>query len=97
MKKVEYKKYQDRSDSNRPYVNDLQKKLMEKYQLEYFRQYPFEDEFNRRSGVSFKRWAVSRDENIAPAMRNDSSQSAVSNLGLKPYHKSVSLQTRPVV
>jgi len=55
MKKVEYKKYQNKADSNRPYVNDLQKKLMEKYQLEYFRQYPFEDEFNRRSGVNFKR------------------------------------------
>jgi len=41
--------------------------------------------------------AVSRSGKYSQAVRTGPSQRAVSNLGLKPYQRPVSLQTLPVV
>ena len=48
MKNGDYKKYQIETDSNKPYLDNFQRNLMEKYQLRYFRAHPIEDELNRQ-------------------------------------------------
>lgn len=47
MKKSDYKKYQIIIDCNKPYCDDFQRNLMERYQLHYFRLHPIEEELNR--------------------------------------------------
>lgn len=47
MKNGDYKKYQAISNQNKPYWDVFQRHLMEKYQLEYFRVHPIEEELNR--------------------------------------------------
>ena len=55
MHNGEYKKYQLVIDCNRPYLDNFQRGLMEKYQLHYFRTHPLADEINRqRSKINFK-------------------------------------------
>lgn len=48
MQNSDYKKYQTVNDSNKPYLDNFQRNLMEKYQLRYFREHPIEDELNRQ-------------------------------------------------
>jgi len=47
MKNVEYKKYQDKMDQNRPYRDEFQSNLMEKYEINYFREHPLEEAINQ--------------------------------------------------
>jgi len=47
MKNVEYKKYQDKVDQNRPYLDKFQSNLMEKYEISYFREHPLEEAINQ--------------------------------------------------
>jgi hypothetical protein len=48
MKNSDYKRYQITLNRNRPYLDEFQKDLMEKYQLHYFKMHPLEDELNRK-------------------------------------------------
>ena len=47
MKNSEYKKYQDTTGQNRPYLDKFQANLMEKYEISYFRGHPLEPALNQ--------------------------------------------------
>lgn len=49
MKNSEYKKYQSAHNQNEPYLDNFQRNLMERYQLQYFREHPIAEELNRHS------------------------------------------------
>ncbi len=54
MKNSDYKKYQIKNNRNRPYLDTLQRNLMEKYQLRYFREHPVDEELNCSNQITIK-------------------------------------------